>query len=269
MNLDGPCDWEPDYTAVSCSSLSSLPASGSAVFERMAVDYLWNWTGRVFGTCEVTVRPCRRDCDRSTYLGRSGKPGSFGTPWEPVLVNGNWYNIGCGTCGSDCSCDSVSMLELPGPVDSVTQVVVDGAVVDPSNYRVDNRRWLVRTDGGQWPICQDLGADSAVGGAEGTWEVTYKRGTPVPVGGKVAAAALACELYKAAVKDNTCALPKRFQQVTRQGVTIIDMFEDLDHGRTGVWLVDSWVVSVTKSPRRSRVYSPDLRKTRRTNPRGQ
>lgn len=261
----GPCDWPLLFAcgtdAAGCEHLDSLPASGREAFETMAVDYLWNWTGRRFGPCDVLIRPCRSDCTagRSTFWGSSGR-GPFGTPWTPVLIRGEWFNIGCGFCGDDCSCQTVSSLVLPGPVVSVSEVQIDGVVLDPAAYRVDDNRFLVRQDGGIWPTCQDMGSPL---GSEGTWAVTYRRGVPVPAGGQIAAGRLACELARAACGDKTCGLPTRVQTITRQGVTIamLDAFDDVDKGHTGIWLIDSWIASVTRQPRSMTVISPDRRRT--------
>ena len=55
----GPCaDWPVRFP---CEIVCSSPeASGSAV--RFATDVVWALSGRQFGTCEVTLRPCRNDC---------------------------------------------------------------------------------------------------------------------------------------------------------------------------------------------------------------
>jgi hypothetical protein len=83
-------------------------------------------------------------------------------------------------------------------------------------------------------------------GNPGTWSIEYIAGIPVPKGGQVAAGILAVELGKAALKDSTCALPSRVQTITRQGVTmaILDTFEDLAKGRTGIPRIDMWIQSV-------------------------
>src|SRR3546814_8783259 len=67
------------------------------------------------------------------------------------------------------------------------------------------------------------------------------------------------DLAKAACNDKTCGLPRRVQSVTRQGVTVavLDAFDDIDEGHTGIWLIDSWVASVVRRPRKMRVLSPD------------
>ena len=149
-------------------------------------------------------------------------------------------------------------LTLPGPVGAVTEVVVDGTVLDPAAYLVAGSD-LSRVDGKNWPICQDLALPPT---EPGTWMVTYERGVPVPAGGQVAAALLAVELFKAACSDPSCALPRRVQSISRQGVTVavLDAFDDIDKGHTGIWLVDSWIASVTQPIRGSRVYSPDVRR---------
>lgn len=261
-----PCDWPVDYSA--CGGglpepLASLPASGVATFEEMAATYLWDWTGRKYGQCEVTLRPCRQDCweGRSTFWGGSGGPLRGGLPFTPALIRGQWYNLGCGTCGDACGCGSTQALRLPGPIASVGEVQIDGTVLDPAAYRVDNGRFLVRQDGDLWPTCQDM---NLMLGQPDTWGVTYTKGYAVPKGGQVAAGLLANELAKAACNDKTCGLPRRVQSITRQGVTVavLDAFDDIDEGHTGIWLIDSWVASVVRRPRRMRVLSPDRRPPR-------
>lgn len=261
-----PCDWPVDYSA--CGGglpepLASLPASGVATFEEMAATYLWDWTGRKYGQCEVTLRPCRQECweGRSTFWGGSGGPLRGGLPFTPALIRGQWYNLGCGTCGDTCGCGSTQALRLPGPIASVGEVQIDGIVLDPAAYRVDNGRFLVRQDGDLWPTCQDM---NLMLGQPDTWGVTYTKGYAVPKGGQVAAGLLANELAKAACNDKTCGLPRRVQSITRQGVTVavLDAFDDIDEGHTGIWLIDSWVASVVRRPRRMRVLSPDRRPPR-------
>lgn len=262
----GGCEWPVDYADCGpCDALASMPVSGQERVEEMATEFLWRWTERQFGTCEGTIRPCRQDCTEgvSTY----GRPPA-GARWTPVLVGGTWYNLGCGAgCRDKCGCGSWgSTMLFEQPVYDVTSVQVDGEYLDPSAYRVDNHRKLVRQDGGRWPFCQDMG--KPLGGPD-TWAVTFLVGSPVPVGGQVAAGKLACEFAKALCGDASCALPKRVQSVTRQGVTVammLDTFEDLDQGKTGIWLVDSWVASVTKSAPASpfSIASPDYTGPRRT-----
>lgn len=273
-----PCDWpivgcgtEDDYgqaieLGLDCRALTSLSEASRAFVEEAATSHLWNWTGRKFGLCEVTVRPCRQDCLKqgSTY-GGVGHPliPTHGAPWQPALIGGSWYNLSCGRCGEGCSCSSVEQLALPGPVDSIVEVLVDGVAVDAEAYRVDNRRLLVRQDGGTWPVCNDLAKAPS---EPDTWQVSYLRGAEVPASGQLAAGLLACEMAKALCGDSSCKLPQRVQSITREGVStvILDSFEGLEKGQTGIWFVDSWVISMNNPPRRPTVYSPDVQRPRAT-----
>ena len=96
--------------------------------------------------------------------------------------------------------------------------------------------------------------------APGTFSIAYDYGREVPIGGQLAAGVLACELAKAACRDSSCALPQRIQSITRQGVTVavLDAFDDIDSGHTGIWLIDSWVSSIVKPLRPGRICSPDV-----------
>lgn len=263
------CEWPVNYAECqSCGPLEAMEPEERERFEQMAVEYLWNWTGRGLGVCEVTLRPCGRGVvSATTFWGNGPTSGTRHAPftWQPALIGGQWYNLTCGSCGDTCGCGSPSSIRLPGPVDHVVQVKINGEVLDPDSYRIDNRNILVRIDGGSWPREQDMSSEDD---QPGTWSITYGKGSPVPSGGQIAAGVLACELAKAACNDKSCALPQRVQTVTRQGVTIamLDSFDDVGKGRTGIWLIDSWVSSIIDPPRPAKVHSPDLRgpATRRT-----
>lgn len=269
-----PCDWPMDYCQPNNETCFGDDLQAQAKFEQMAAEYLWRWTGRVFGLCDLSIRPCRAECLRgSTFWGREGARwvngmliGIGGSGVTPYMWNGQWFNMACGQCGADqCGCGFTPSIQLPGPVSSITEILIDGLALDSDAYRVDNYRTLVRTDGERWPTCQNM-TDPVT--EEGTWEVSYKWGIPVPVGGQIAGATLACELYKAACNDSSCALPQRIQTVTRQGITVamLDSFDDIDTGKTGIWTIDSWVSSIVNSPRGSSVRSPDYNgpRSRRT-----
>lgn len=245
-----------------CDVFDGLSPEKQAQVLQMATDFLWLWTGRAFGTETVEVRPCK-----ANHLSREGAfPNGPAVGYThgkmlPVLIGGQWTNIGCGRCGDECGCDNTPALRLPGPVASIEEVLVDGEVLPPTAYRVDDARYLVRIDGGTWPTCQDMAAPVT---APGTWQVTYTRGVPVPAGGLLAGSLLACEFAKAIAAPKSCALPQRIQQVTRQSVTVtlMDDFTTLKEGGTGIYLIDSWVASVTKPRHLSSVRSPDIPRPR-------
>jgi hypothetical protein len=258
----GPCsDWVPYWT---CDEyLTASPAlTGYAV--AMATRVLWSLSGRRFGTCQVTLRPCRQSCYDSWPWGWSEWDLSvMGTSvWSDYRY---WFPLSCGTCLSGCSCSQVSETVLPSPVSSVVQVKMDGTPMATGAYRVDNNRLLVRTDGQQWPQCNDLNkADTEAG----TWSVTARYGEDVPQGANFATGELACEIIKAA-KGEDCRLPPGVISLARQGVTIQypDVGQLLKEGRTGLYLVDLFLSSENPGNlrQRARVYSVDRPTVRRTN----
>lgn len=278
LNTTGPCDWpiasppvpgeddEDVLACAPCSALTDLSETERELVEGMAVELLWAWSGRKYGTCAVSVRPCRETCTERppTFWGSSGISEVHGQVggWTPALIQGQWYNLRCGVCPSNrCSCsqDLSRSIELPGPVAGITEIWVDGVLLPDTAYTVRSGV-LLRLDGGTWPMCNDDFTNPREVDS-GAWEVVYKRGYPVPPGGQLAAYTLACELAKARCDDNTCQLPRRLQTVSRQGVTvgILDSFEGLDDGRTGIWEIDSWLSSVSYKPTSPpQVFSPDI-----------
>lgn len=121
------------------------PPEQAALIERMlrmSVEILNGLSGRQFGLCRRTIRPCRDDCGRGPrpVYGYSANGGLL----EPMLDGGQWFNNVCGKCVSDCACSSVCEVSLPALAQSIVEVRLDGAVLDPETYRIDNRRKLVR-----------------------------------------------------------------------------------------------------------------------------
>lgn len=247
-----PCD-------ISCESPA---ATGAAV--AMATDVVWALSGRQFGLCNITLRPCRRECVDDSFFDRELLPSGDSGFVQPALIGGEWFNLVCGSCPGTCSCTPISEVLLPGVVNSIVDVKVDGVILPKSAYRVDNDRLLVRTDGEDWPHCNDLNLPDT---EPGTWSVTAVYGRPVPVAGQWAVGELACELLKA-FKGEDCRLPRNVTQLARQGVTISypDMNDLFSRGRTGLYLADLFIMSVNPGGlrTRSRTYSVDRPQPRRT-----
>lgn len=222
------CDpWPITWTCdVDCLSPT---VTGTAV--DVASELLYALSGRQFGTCTETLRPCRKNCD--PYMAWF----QVDTYPLPALIGGKWYNLGCGICGDVCSCTEMSEVILPGDVVSIVSIKMDGTPMVTGAYRVDNGNRLLRTDGGRWPACQNMNLPDT---QAGTWSVTAVTGHPVPSGGSLAAGELACELSKALVGDTGCRLPRGVTQVARQGVTInyAKVTDALKEGLTGLYLVD-------------------------------
>lgn len=258
--MSGPCaDWPVTWTC----ELDTLNPAVTGLAVSMATETLWSLTGMRFGLCEVTLRPCARECQTGSFYDDFGPPWASGSYPQPALIGGLWYNLTCGSCSGDCSCGAVSEVRLPAPVYEIVEVLIDGTVLASSSYRLDNNRLVVRTDGGQWPRCNDLSKDD---NETGTWSITALYGEPLPEGASLAVGQLACEIAKAAAGGD-CKLPAGLQQLVRQGVTISypDVGELFRQGRTGLYLVDMFVS--TWNPyglrQRSRVYSVDRPSVRR------
>lgn len=228
------CDTWPVTWACDVSCLSPA-VTGLAV--EIASELLEALSGHQFGTCTATIRPCRSICTEWGPL-RIGWGAGFESMYPfPYLYAGKWYNLGCGTCGDSCSCTELSEVILPGNVVSILSIKMDGTPMVTGSYRVDNGNRLLRTDGGRWPVCQNMSQPDT---AAGTWSITGVFGQPVPSGGSLAVGELACELSKALAGDNTCRLPRGVTQVSRQGVTInyAKVTDALKEGLTGLYLVD-------------------------------
>jgi hypothetical protein len=219
-----PCGWAIDPGC--CSTWNEGSPAQQARAQEHAIAVLWRLSGRQFGRCTDVIRPCRSAswCDFWTS----------GT-WTPVMSAGVWHNFGPAT--------ATQSIELPGYLPEPTRVTVDGVDLPEAAYQVHNGRHLVRVDGGTWPISQDVTLPPT---DVGTWEVEYVHGVPLPGDGPAAVGELACEFLKICLGSAACELPRRLQQLSRQGVdlTLMDPGDYLDKGRTGVQRVDEWVSTV-------------------------
>jgi hypothetical protein len=221
--------WPVDLSC--CADFDSYSTTIQARAKALAGATLRSLTAYRVGGCPITVRPCRSICSDASFAFGGGS-------FTPINWNGTWFNC---TCNQDtCGCGALCQLELPRPVGTVSQVKVDGLVLDPSKYRVDNGRWLVRTDAGCWPDCQDLAKpDTAVG----TFSVTYLNAIPVDALGQYAAGVLACE-YAKACQGVKCRLPAGVTSITRQGISMDLVRGVFPDGLTGITEVDIWVSTI-------------------------
>lgn len=249
----GPCAWSIP-TPLCCDDWATYSPAIQSAAQDYAALVLWAATGRQFGLCTVQVRPCGITRCADGGIEFYGFDWSGGT-WTPYIFNGTWYNC---TCPGTCCCDPRCQVRLMGPVDSVTEVTIGGVVVPPDAYRVDDKHWLVRTDGECWPYCADLDSDDG----DNVFVVTYVRGGPVPPALLRAASMLACEWAKGCVGAD-CRLSNRVTSLARNGVTIEMASPEtfLEDGLTGLWEVDSLIVQLNpyRRKQRSRIYAPELR----------
>lgn len=219
-----------------------------------ASDMLFDLSGRRWpGACVTTVRPladhrCLSDATWPDPLHSFDTSAAVALGAFPGI--GGWFGGGCA---------GIPEVDLGVyPLTEVTEVLLDGATLDPSAYRIDNDRLLTRVDGSGWPCWQDL---TKAATQPNTWQVTANYGTAPPAGGHACATLLAREFALALIASSKCRLPSRTQQVTRQGVTIVAYPQSiLDGGRVGLPEVDAWITSVNPKRIRARatVVSPDF-----------
>lgn len=228
-----------------CNSYDFLDADLADWLE-VASDMLFDLTKRRWpGECTQLIRPCHRSL------------------------------CGCAERGR-CGCRRLSQFDLgPGAqVVAIDAVIVDGVVVNPARYRLDEGRWLVylpESDSAEvqgWPRHQRLDLPTT---AEDTWSIAYTFGAAPPLGGLKAAAELGCQLMLSCHPDPQvaarCRLPKAITNVSRQGLTIAKANPAALYpgGQTGVPSVDLWVATVNRGSaiRPANVFVPGQAATRR------
>lgn len=203
--------------------------------------------------CPVTVRPTVDN----------GRPRCY-VPYDQVSdlafmnpginIEGRWVN----NCGVD---SSICAITLPRPVGRVYEVKLDGAVVPPSDYYLDDNRIMWRGEGScPWPIWQDVTLPDT---EYGTLSVKFLNAAPVDSLGAYAVGLLALEFARACT-GGKCGLPKGVTGFVRAGVTFEinpGLFTD---GFTGIRAVDAYIMlwnpDGAKKRQASGVWSPDLKK---------
>lgn len=210
--------------------------------EQYAIELLYAASGRQFGTCAETVRPCTND-DLRNCEGLEWNPWSTWYSGWGVYGPDSFLLLHCGGCRQSCECTSYPTIQLPRrDVRQIVSVQIDGEVLPSTAYRLSAGK-LYRLDGESWPACQDWGVDD---GEVGSWSVTYRHGRSPKTGGAIAAGVLASEIAKACTNSGDCMLPQRVQEITRQGITAVfsDPMEFMSDGLFGLFQVDAWVQSV-------------------------
>lgn len=226
--------------------------------QERATDLAWSTlrvlTGGRVGHCPSVVRPCLGPpCNVCTDWWRGDLTRAGG--WIGVgIVNGNWVNCACGA--PKCSCERMCEIVMPGPVAGIVQVVLDGIEFDASSFRVDNLNRIVRTDGGCFPSCQNMGRPLT---EIGTFGITYIPGIIPDSSGLWAAGVLACEYAKACI-GGKCRLPSSVSTVVRQGVSFTMNEGMWSNGLVGIREVDAYILSVNPNHHRipPMVWSPDV-----------
>lgn len=230
---------------------ADLPESKPVLDDDTWSDLLWQssellylWSGRQYsGGCTTTVvfdiPPGAQD--RATpYWFRWGDP--WVDPWMDPWIPRGLRRV---------RDQKVALLPDP-PVTSIVDVTIDGvALVAETDYIAELPAGLVRRVGDtHWPT-------------DGTARITYTHGIAPPLGGQRAAVLLAIELGKSWTGQK-CALPKRVETITREGLSI-GMATTMNGWRTGIWDIDAWIASVNPHmmSRRASAWSPDAIHARR------
>lgn len=276
--VSGPCSpWTSSNSVWDCCGQPTTTIDGvvcavdMSAEAMMASQVLYELSGRRFaGVCERTVRPCRSDCNCGLQVLSRGYvvgPWDWGTGWW----SWNGWSWNCGDM-NPCGCEPLSRVLLPGyPVREITEVKIDGIVIDASEYRLDERRWLTRmrdtTDPNTmvfWPSCQILDLPDT---ESGTFSITYRYGMDPPMIAQHAANELACQFYRLCSSDADCVLPANVSRTTRLGVTtdrgsVMSWFfsRRLERGwQTGMQTVDAFLSAYAAESQRRRptTYSPD------------
>lgn len=260
------CVPETDWGCADPDWVAALPPEVKLRSEQLAWSTLQALTGYRLSICPITVRPCSQACidaARTYYAAPVTAYGySLGGSFSPgINTSGAWVN-GCGCRPNDCSCERLSIARLAGPVGRLVEVTLNGAILDPTAYRVDNGDQLVRLDGETWPVCQDMNLELT---EDKTFGVTYYKGFAPDNLAAFSAGMLAVEYAKACTKGK-CALPANVQSVTRQGVTIEVSAGLFPGGSTGIAAVDAYIYTLNPYGLRTpaRVGSPDVRSPRMT-----
>lgn len=208
--------------------------------EDLAVSVMWALSGRQFGVFETTVRPCPQ---RGVWgWGRWELLDPVAYSFVLTLDAGHWFSWPCG-CVGRCTVSGPRVVHLPGPVQVITAVTVDGVALDPAEYQLEGD--ALYRKGAWWPR-QDLGRPL---GEHHTWSVTYTRGIPAPAGTDKLVGILAREFIAACDGDKKCRPPRNVKSVSRQGVTY-DMYDArgmYNLGQTGIAEIDLWLQAVNPS----------------------
>ena len=226
------CPWPIDLDEA-CEGLD-LPEGADALISRAittASAMMSRWSGYSVGLCDETLRPLKI----------------------------------CPECRSFC-CGGRDGIRLQGadgsPVYEVVEVYVDGAPLDPREWRWDRAEGMLWRVSGSWPSHDDRSLDLT---ECGTFGVDVKTGSRPDGWAMWVATQLAVELVRSCVGDKGCRIPRNATQVNAQGVTI-----QLSDSEVQYMLpeVSAWVESVNPhhavSP--ARILSPEVSSRRRGAP---
>lgn len=265
----GPCNqWITPEDVLVCAPGLADPVNNEQLLRAItfSTNILFRLSGRQFpGECTRTVRPCFGDncgCGGQGWMQWPLGGWSFWVwdqaaagwafPSLPYRIDGQWFNLNQGCCGGMCDLDSVLLPAPASLTEATAQVVIDGVVLDPSAYGIQEYRRIVRLDGGHWPCTNAMAVDSSPyvglndGSKDYTWQITYTYGRGPGADGEIAAARFAGEMAKFLCNAADCQLPQRVKHIVREGVDLdfMDPMQFLTDGKVGIYEVDLWLATV-------------------------
>lgn len=251
LGLCGP--WITEDDMLSCAEPAGLDIDQAGQVAVFASEVLYVLTNQQWpGVCLRTVRPWHDT--RWAYYCTPNPHGSALPAWGYTPGADPWIY-------TTVPAASRFELPLPGPIQTVSEVMVDGVVVPDTAYIIIGKRRVQRIDGGIWPIGQDLtrppGVIPDVPSADGTaaWSVTYEWGAGPPASGVIACRSFYCEIV-AALSGADCKLPwtGAITTVQRRGTTINygALHDQFEKGYVGLADVDLWINSARGGPWRPR-----------------
>jgi len=177
-----------DFTATECAC-GVVDATLVEQYLDDASDLLYALSrGQIFGLCEATVRPCR-----------------------------------CCFCGCCLACCDIDAIPLRGPVVEISEIKIDGVVLDSSEYVLLPRDRVMRVSTSDqrppgWPGNQALWKPDT---EDDTFSITHTFGMAPPYPHWIVQAnvELACDMATWTIKG-TGALPANASSVIYQGVSL-------------------------------------------------
>lgn len=213
--------------------------SGRSVIRPTAISNSWNF--------QNTMYP---------YSSMSGYGGAWGfaAGWAWTAMGMGWWQNG----------EDTTRVQLTAPVRRINMVMVDGAVLDPSMYKLFNRKYLYRMldatgqANGSWPWQQNIQMPIT---EPGTWVIDYEWGKGPPPAGVMACISLSTELALAMSGAKTAKLSDRIITISTEGtnVAVGEAMDYLKESFTSLPLVDMFLQAVNpqKLRRRSVFLGPN------------
>ena len=260
-----PCEpWTtPDDVRECCQGLDPLYDLTDAI--AFATEILYRLSGRQFpGECERTVQPCMGDncgCDTDQFWNLTASdwwvrfrgaslPGNNGyliaTSGPPDF--GIW-NLGC--CGGECD---LPCLDLPSTINEVTEILIDGEVLDPSAYKIQAYRRICRVDGGTWPCANNFFGDCVanvneiqqvtVDATGGQWQISVQTTSGPPIDPEVDT-----QVALVGATDSAATVQAALEALSNVGAgNVVVTGGPGDAGGTTPYVIEFTAVALTSAP---------------------